>query len=333
MDPVLAGFVSTMRTGVMWQAAGCTVVFYDHITSFEREVELVWSQEWSLVNGLYLFNRYFGDAVFIHGSSRIWASGKVLDQVISTTTFLAVSRSDRALRSIVVKRIVCMYGNSKKVLWVLLTAMAVLVVYSTVMTGLVSNAPSLVIRIPSTNIFETCVPAGEIEQWYWSFLFFTLTFDTLVFGLALYRGIVLIRERNETRRHQERDSAIGRAWRMRGDFVGVLVRDSVLFPLIGVFIQVFCILAWSGVLPLVAFQIVLIFAAAAWPTLGCRLILNLREAYHKPFYVEYDQSQVPAGSLVMPSFGDSPSEVSSTPTGSIQLHVRGQFSVAKVDDP
>jgi hypothetical protein len=62
-------------------------------------------------------------------------------------------------------------------------------------------------------------------------MFFTLSFETLVFGLALYRGIALIRERSSVHRHQGGVSAIGRVWKMRGDFVGVLVRDSILFPL------------------------------------------------------------------------------------------------------
>lgn len=80
------------------------------------------------------------------------------------------------------------------------------------------------------------------------------------------------------------------------------------------------------------FQIVIVFAAASGPTLGCRLILNLREAYYKPFHVECDQSQVPA-SVVIPSFGDSSSVVLTTPRGSMELQVRRRPSVAEVYDP
>lgn len=66
--------------------------------------------------------------------------------------------------------------------------------------------------------------------WYWSFLFLTLAFETLVSGLALHRGISLIRERKWARRDQEADTAIRRIWQMRSDFMSVLVRDSILFP-------------------------------------------------------------------------------------------------------
>jgi hypothetical protein len=80
-------------------------------------------------------------------------------------------------------------------------------------------------------MFDACVPAGETKKWYFSCMFFALSFDTLVFGLALYQGIFLIRQRNSVQRHQGGVTAIGRIWKMRGELVGVIVRDSILFPL------------------------------------------------------------------------------------------------------
>jgi hypothetical protein len=43
---------------------------------------------------------------------------------------------------IIIKRIVCMYNNSKRVLWVLLVPLIVLGIYSSVVTGLMNKKPS-----------------------------------------------------------------------------------------------------------------------------------------------------------------------------------------------
>ncbi|KAH6912802.1 hypothetical protein BKA70DRAFT_775978 [Coprinopsis sp. MPI-PUGE-AT-0042] len=294
----LVSLLASIRSGLSWQAAGSTMVLYDHVTTFDQEVELIWSQKWSSVQLLYFLNRYIGDALFLHGSTRIWATGEALEIVgpsgFQIQAWLSIV-SMFALNGITVKRIMCMYGNDRRVVWTLLVAFFCFAVYACILTGLVANIPSVITRVPFTTYpFGACHPSASTPRWFWSFQFASVAFESLIFGLALYQGIIYVREKRRPNHYPRSDSALGRVlWRWQDDFVGVLLRDSILFPFLNLVLGVLTLLAWAEVLPLGSYQIFVVLTAAACPTLGCRLLLNLREAYYRPFRVEFHQTQTP----------------------------------------
>ncbi|KAF9449870.1 hypothetical protein P691DRAFT_758701 [Macrolepiota fuliginosa MF-IS2] len=45
------------------QVAVSVVVLYDHLTTFDLEIELIWKKKHSLVKVLFLIARYAGDLV------------------------------------------------------------------------------------------------------------------------------------------------------------------------------------------------------------------------------------------------------------------------------
>ncbi|KAH6904954.1 hypothetical protein BKA70DRAFT_1192614 [Coprinopsis sp. MPI-PUGE-AT-0042] len=303
--------VSMARANALWQAAGSAIVFYDHLTTLDQEIELIWLRKWSFTSFLFLVTRYVGEASFVHASATMWASGKFLDQV-SPSMFQVQSWVSQvailAMNAIIVKRVVCMYNGDKRVLCVLAAALFTLAVFSLVLTILTANIKSVVSRVQFTHSFETCSPLmqGSAPTYYWSFICFVFAFEALVFGLSLLQGVKFVREKRwQARRARERTGGsvmLGQVlWKTRRDLASVLLRDSILFPFANLILATINIVAWRARLPPSAIQIIRLFSAVAVPTIGCRLILNLREAYYKPFRHECDQSRYsPDDSLVIP---------------------------------
>ncbi|KAH6904955.1 hypothetical protein BKA70DRAFT_514778 [Coprinopsis sp. MPI-PUGE-AT-0042] len=303
--------VAMARANALWHAAGSAIIFYDHLTTLDQEIELIWLREWSFTSLLFLSTRYVGEASFVHASAGMWASGRFLD-IVSPSMFQVQSCISQiailAMNAIIVKRVVCMYNGDKRVLCVLAVALFILAVYSLVLTILTSN-PESVLRVQFTYPFETChrpMELGPVPMYYWSFIYAFFPFEVLVFGLSLVQGLKFIREKRwQARRAREKAGGSGVLglilWKTRRDLASVLLRDSILFPFINLIFAALNIMAWRAQIPSSLTQGIRLFSLVSVPTIGCRLILNLRDAYYKPFRDEYDQSRyLPHDSLVIP---------------------------------
>ncbi|KAH6909751.1 hypothetical protein BKA70DRAFT_175323 [Coprinopsis sp. MPI-PUGE-AT-0042] len=200
-------------------------------------------------------------------------------------------------QSILINRVWCMYSRSKAVLVLLLGAFAAQISSSLVVIGLNHNLVS--IHFPLTRTLNLCFPTG-FSSWFWIFWVFIVIFDTLIFVLALLKGVRHWLDTKHLRRARreaalQHDGAFGSRMTLSlwinggGGFINVLIRDSIVFPFLSLLICVLNLVSWFGVLPDGWLQISLILAAAASPILGCRLILNLRELYYEPFAEEFRQ--------------------------------------------
>ncbi|KAG2012925.1 hypothetical protein CC2G_009875 [Coprinopsis cinerea AmutBmut pab1-1] len=59
-----------------WQVAATSIALYDHLTTLDLEVELIWKKKVSVVQLLFILNRYSGDALFLHGTAyQLWLKG------------------------------------------------------------------------------------------------------------------------------------------------------------------------------------------------------------------------------------------------------------------
>ncbi|KAJ2922514.1 hypothetical protein H1R20_g14575, partial [Candolleomyces eurysporus] len=58
---------SSWRLHLAWFAA-TTVVVYDHLSTLDLEIELVWKKKWTLIQILFIINRYVPDAAFLYGA-------------------------------------------------------------------------------------------------------------------------------------------------------------------------------------------------------------------------------------------------------------------------
>ncbi|KAG1850613.1 hypothetical protein DFJ58DRAFT_729194 [Suillus subalutaceus] len=132
---ILFNDIRILQMGRMFQLAATFVVLYDHVLCSQREVDLIWKRQKSLVSYLYFTTRYFGDAIsiisailfmsstfsvnltcpiFIHSlmNDTLCISCRILFQFQSYGPFVAVW----ATQTIMQLRIYAMYRKSKKIL-------------------------------------------------------------------------------------------------------------------------------------------------------------------------------------------------------------------------
>ncbi|KAF5313612.1 hypothetical protein D9611_010224 [Ephemerocybe angulata] len=68
-------FGEGVMKGSLFYIACMTLVLYDHLTTLDLEIELIWKKKWSLIQVLYLINRYLPDISFLYGVSlTVWVS-------------------------------------------------------------------------------------------------------------------------------------------------------------------------------------------------------------------------------------------------------------------
>ncbi|KAH6904894.1 hypothetical protein BKA70DRAFT_1431477 [Coprinopsis sp. MPI-PUGE-AT-0042] len=104
-DPVL--LVSVTRWNALWQGAASSVALWDHMSTLDQEIELIWVnavssdnsaanaegcpfklRKWSFTSFLYFITRYVADISFIHAIVSAWSYGRFLDNMYDVTPAL-----------------------------------------------------------------------------------------------------------------------------------------------------------------------------------------------------------------------------------------------------
>ncbi|KAH6887318.1 hypothetical protein BKA70DRAFT_1235865 [Coprinopsis sp. MPI-PUGE-AT-0042] len=237
------------------------------VTTFGEEVEFIW-------------NRYAGDVVFIHSTISACATGEFLQSDLRCPSVFQLQMwlievALLAMNGIVIKRVACIYNNDKRVLWALTTVGATLAIHSVIVNSLASSGRS-----------------DALPAWHWTFALTMFAFDALVFGLSIHQGIRFACENRRMQRDGRKVAIIEHLWRTRRTLASILLRDSILFPVINLVFAMLLIFVWIEKLQPSWVAPIVIASSATIPTLGCRLLLNLRTAYYEPFREEYFQSQL-----------------------------------------
>ncbi|KAG2012926.1 hypothetical protein CC2G_009876 [Coprinopsis cinerea AmutBmut pab1-1] len=182
-----------------------------------------------------------------------------------------------SMQAIIIHRIWCMYRRSKPVLILLVCTFLGQVTTSSTIIALDKSKNA---AFPFVRDMLVCVPGGAkpFLEWYWAYLVFIIAFDVVAFTLALMEGIRYFRRTQLT----------------EGSLVRILLRDSIFFPFLGLSVSIFALLAWRAVLPYPSVAVLMTLMALTSPILGSRLILNLRDAYYKPFAEEVNPGAVPS---------------------------------------
>ncbi|KAJ2916157.1 hypothetical protein MD484_g4249, partial [Candolleomyces efflorescens] len=242
--------------GTLFQVVCTTIVLWDHISTFDLEVELIWKKKLSLAQILYFVNRYVGDTLFLYGTA-----GKSFGTV---QTFLSVTTLG-AMQ-------VSMYRHERKILVGLAATFIIEMTAACVLMGLSVRLNGFPIFL--TETLRSCVPV-KMVAWSSALWFLMMIFDFLIFMLAV--------------REESSEILANTRWSKERSLLRILLRDSIVFPFIGLLMCMFNTLAWY-VLPLGALQYTMSISAMGSPILGCRLILNLRDAYYRPFADEFRNS-------------------------------------------
>ncbi|KAG2099901.1 uncharacterized protein F5147DRAFT_617277 [Suillus discolor] len=253
------------------QIAVAVAVLYDHSLAFAREIDYIWRRPPSIVAALYLLDRYLGDSVVIIGVYLCLtedASTQVsfrLFQVRAWGTLLC----SWLTQCIMQLRIYAMYRRTRRILVILVFAFfsevlaVVVIIWRTI-----GPASQLVVTDESSSFpgKHLCTFSGINTDF--TYLFIPVfCFELLLFFLAIRVSLNNMRERKATP---------GTSSLRVNSFMGILVRDSILYFFINLAMCVIVMSLWRNAAALHA-NISIPFIMLVETIIGTRMVINFKE--------------------------------------------------------
>ncbi|KAJ6571410.1 hypothetical protein B0H19DRAFT_660634 [Mycena capillaripes] len=244
------------------QLASSAIIIFDHIITLDEEVELIWKSSWSTGKTLFVINRYYTLASVIINNYALF-SPSLTDSVSlqffrwqGWTGLIACMIAEVILQM----RLYALYFLNKKVLALMVVTFMISSASSAVIMGKVLHGiTALAHPIPGTTF---CVPVG-VPGYFFAFWIPIIGFESLLCGLALYRGFQTFR-------------AEGTLFQSGRHLVAILIRDSVLYFLVMFATYFTNMLVWVSA-PTNLLEVPIAFSIALSCCLGNRMILNVRE--------------------------------------------------------
>ncbi|KDR79352.1 hypothetical protein GALMADRAFT_137199 [Galerina marginata CBS 339.88] len=268
---------------------------YDHLITLDREMR----SKWTLTQLLFFISRYLSDAILIYGAVSLTINTKtrnsdrfVHEYLHSTGLLTTTHRSCRhpfvaiawggiiafwASQAITIVRVSSMYNHSRKIVILLVAMFLSEVIITAVFESFFDSTPPYTVVSGGVPV---CLPASP--PW-WSNLFWIsiITRETLMLGLSINK---VIQSRQELWVNFQNSTP------ERPSLMFVLLRDSIFFSSMALVISIMNCVA-TFYLPYSADQICIAAATFGTQVFGSRLILNLREAYHRFVEDEYSEGR------------------------------------------
>ncbi|KAJ3500648.1 hypothetical protein NLJ89_g9702 [Agrocybe chaxingu] len=300
---LIIDFLIEERKVVYATVAFSMAALYDHIITLDAEIDHIWLRrsKITLVRVLFLINRYMGEVALLYttvsllyntdtGPNRLYVvfqrslGAKLTFRSVSHQTgkepmkFVGWAGSTVlwSMQGIMAFRISSMYHHKRAIIATLCAGMASEVITIIVILS-IAFANTLPSPIPSFIPVCGLDQASGLYWYYWIPVFF---FECLMFSLALrkaieysggFRGI--------------KNSVISARQR---PIIYVLFRDSITFPFLALSLCTINFIAFRFI-PATAIQASVILSIFIARILGCRLLLNLRDAYYGAFGDEFEQ--------------------------------------------
>ncbi|QRV98047.1 dephospho-CoA kinase [Ceratobasidium sp. AG-Ba] len=237
--------------------AGICILLYDHILTFPDEVEYIWKQKWSVVSTMFVLNRYITPLVLAVDLYDKGGLPNYIPKSFCVGWYYGESVWNLLcfgfVHAIVALRVRAIWGRPR---WLSITLSVLFATYFLTTTVVVYALQIKVVHTVEYNpLYRICL--ATISPHLWTCWLPALIFETFVFVLTVIKA----------REHSKAnfDTPILR----------ILVRDGVVYFVIICACSVFNMLIWIVAPPsLVALS--KYFVLAVVPTMGARLVLNLR---------------------------------------------------------
>ncbi|KIK08559.1 hypothetical protein K443DRAFT_562861 [Laccaria amethystina LaAM-08-1] len=248
------------------QVAATVVTLYDHIITLDLEAELIWSKRWSKSKILFLICRYFGDGLLIY-DSLVFLERNISQKVcligfgiINCWAVLIIWTSQIIMQL----RIRTLYGKRVS----LCLTLSFLGEITAVTAFQVISIMDLHYDVTNSELGTGVHMCMRITAPPYIFLFWIpiLIFECLLFVLSLriaYRNCLEVGN-----------------WR-GASLLHVLLRDNFWHFVCAFAFYAVTAVTWLTVDPRY-WSIPSVFAYSMTITLGCRLVLNLCDAFHHP---------------------------------------------------
>ncbi|QRV98046.1 dephospho-CoA kinase [Ceratobasidium sp. AG-Ba] len=265
MDPaVVAAAVHELSTALLHifasndaLVAGVGILVYDHILTFPEEVELIWKQNWSVVSTLFVLNRYITPLVLVVDVVDKGGLTSFLPRSFCVNWYFAEAAWNLVafgmIHALVALRVRAIWGRPR---WLTITLVILFVVYF-VATAVIAFKfqADYADTVQYNKIFGICF--ARVSPYIWTCWLPALVFEFFVFILTVIKAF-------EHSRHK-----------VNTPVVFVLYRDGIMYFVIICCCSMFNMLVWLLAPPtLVALS--KYFVLCVVPTMGARLVLNLR---------------------------------------------------------
>ncbi|PPQ64816.1 hypothetical protein CVT26_002648 [Gymnopilus dilepis] len=259
-------------------ASTATCVIYDHITTFDEEVELIWKRpKWTRVQIFFFINRYLGDAMqlYVRLDPIVSSSGNFITVLLAYIGSVVMA----AMQFIMIYRVSSMYENKRRINWflyvgLLLEWLAVVVVHSLAFVyGPTASDPA-----PGVNAC-TQIP---YPSWLYALWIPIAAFEVLLLSFTL---LPAVRHYRSTKSMKKASLPGNIRHGADSSLAYILLRDSITFPFVSLIVCLGNLFVFMRE-PVLAAQLSLSVALFTPCVLGSRLILNLRETYYQPFLHE-----------------------------------------------
>ncbi|KAF8608376.1 hypothetical protein BDV93DRAFT_519421 [Ceratobasidium sp. AG-I] len=239
--------------------AGACILCYDHIVTFPEEVALVWKQKWSLVSTLFVLNRYITPIVVAldiydkGGLAKSLSQSFCINWYYGETVWNIVSFG--LIHALVALRVHAIWGRPR---WLSITLIVLFVIYF-VVTAVIAFKFQIEFSgtVAFNPLFKLCF--AEISPHLWTCWLPALVYESILFGLTITKAA----------EHSKRS--------INTPILYVLYRDGVMYFVIICCCSLFNMMVWLLAPPtLVALS--KYFVLSVVPTMGARLVLNLKGA-------------------------------------------------------
>ncbi|KAG2360799.1 hypothetical protein BDR07DRAFT_122964 [Suillus spraguei] len=259
-----------------------TLIFYEYILQFEKEVTFVWERQWSAMTYLYLVVRYFGIVTVIRICA-IWgglfyipeAPGLTCSADLLFTScygmFLFMKWGFSVYfclaEVILIWRLYVLYNKSKLILYVLLGLFLPIVALYICVDALLWSRPSAIsvqeIITPIVKYCTTFYHIGPMPAIYASIP--VICFDILLVVLAITILRKHLKERKELKMKPN-------------TYIVIIVRYHVIYFVLNLASQIFMAILWAH-LSTVVLNLVLLFKDTAPLIIVPRLIISIWDTH------------------------------------------------------
>ncbi|KDQ56081.1 hypothetical protein JAAARDRAFT_320059 [Jaapia argillacea MUCL 33604] len=246
------------------QLSATFVSIYDHLICFDQEVELIWKHPGVSAKIFFLLTRYGGNCIVITICLLLFTEVKTVS--VSHSRLLlqvwATAIPSWVVQVIMQSRLYAMYGRSRRVLIFTGTCFVIEIIASMAF-GLYRDLRAAPVRVFEkwTGCIVTNMPEYRVGMW-----LAIMAYEGILFLLALYKTLLHLLRMNHP-------------W-TRNSVADILLRDNILYFFVIFTNYCLTIVAWFA-LPFVWVEILGTFNITVTCTLGCRLILNIREVSYR----------------------------------------------------
>ncbi|KAG2065658.1 hypothetical protein BDR04DRAFT_146103 [Suillus decipiens] len=246
-----------------------TLISYEYMLQFEKEVTFVWERQWSAMAYLYLVVRYFGIVTVM--ICAIWGGLFYIPETVSYDMFLFMKWGFSVYfclaEVILIWRLYVLYNKSKLILYVLLGLFLPTVALYIWVDAFLWSRPSAIsvqeIVTPNVKYCTAFYHIGPMPAIYASIP--VICFDIFLVVLAITVLRKHLKERKELKMKPN-------------TYIVIIVRYHVIYFVLNLASQIFMAILWAH-LPTVVLNLVLLFKDTAPLIIVPRLIISIWDTH------------------------------------------------------